>query len=71
MISVCDKLKDMVKDEKKGTLEYEELQLDVMKIKGLNKEDRENYIDMLDIIAGDEDRHKYSIKQMMKDLKCK
>lgn len=70
MVSICSKLEGMVKDEKKGEKGYEELTLEMLK-EGLIVRGTEHYIDILNSIGEDENRHKKEIKKMMKDLKCK
>lgn len=70
MVSICNKLQSMVKDEKKGAKEYEELILEMLK-EGLIVSGTERYIDILNSIEEDENRHKREINKIMKDLKCK
>ena len=69
MIGLCKKLEAMIKDEKKGAQEYEDIQFEMTAV--LGKGTSEDHIDTLDLIACDEDRHGVEIKQIMKDLKCK
>jgi len=70
MISLCNKFKEMVKDEEKGTQEYEDLQFEMTKALGSKAFGKmyKEHIDTLDLIANDEDRHGLEIKQIMKDL---
>lgn len=69
MVSLCKKLKDMVKDEKKGVEEYKELQDNINKM-GFSEE-IEYHVDTLVNIEIDENRHHEEIKKMMKYFKCK
>lgn len=70
MLELCNKLKEMVKDEKKGAQEYEDLQLDMLK-SGLIYKGTENYIYILNSIEEDENRHHGEIKKIMKEIGCK
>lgn len=69
MVSLCKKLKGMIKDEEKGVKEYKELQDDVNKMG--SSEEIESHVDALINIEIDESRHHEEIKKMMKYFKCK
>lgn len=69
MVSICKKLKSMMKDEEKGIEEYKELQDDVNKMG--SSEEIESHVDTLVNIEIDENRHSLEIKKMIKYFKCK
>lgn len=66
MISICNKLEKMVKDEKKGTKEYLELKSEMEK-----KDVCIDCIEAVGEISEDEDEHRHMLKKIMKVLDCK
>lgn len=66
MIKLCNKLKEMVKDEKKGSKEYLKLKAEMEK-----KDVCIDCIERIGKIAEDEDEHRHDLKVIMKVLDCK